>query len=187
MNNQPFRTLCAELRDGDPFCRYVTVHRSHIELLLEQSAERTSQLAIARELLQRTRTELLHAWNADENSLESYREAALQSIDECLARSRAAVRMYRHSVRRQFVVALRSLLTRTQATLNTDAKREREQKRKQVAETVEDMGEGLTIVMESLDSLLAQLLAREEMEAAVKNDAEARAASPLSSILFRPH
>jgi hypothetical protein len=172
MNNQPFHALCAELRDGDPLCRYVTVHRSHIELLLEQSAERTSQLAIARELLDRTRTELLHAWNADENSLEAYQQAAMQSIDECLARSGAAVRMYRHSVRREFVVTLRNLLTRTQATLKDDANREREQKRKQIAETIEDMGEGLTIVIECLDSLLAQLLAREEMAAAVKNDAE---------------
>lgn len=172
MNNQPFQTLCAELRDGDPHCRYVTVHRSHIELLLEQSAQRTSQLAMAREILQRIRTELLHAWNADENSLEAYQEAAMRSIDECLACSRAAVRMYRHSVRRQFAGALRNLLTRTQATLKDDANREREQKRKQIAETIEDMGEGLTIVMESLDSLLAQLLAREEIAAAVKNEAE---------------
>jgi hypothetical protein len=172
MINQPIHTLCAELRDGDPLCRYVTVHRSHIELLLEQSAERTSQLAIAHELLQRTRTELLRGWNGAGSSLETHREAALQSIDECLACSQATVRMYRHSVRGQFAKALRNLLTRTQAILKADANREREQKRKQIAETIEDMGEGFTIVMESLDSLLAQLLAREEMAAAIKNDAE---------------
>ena len=170
MNNQPFHALCAELRDGDPLCRYVTVHRSHIELLLAQSAEQTSQLAIAYELLQRTRTELLRAWSGGGGSLEAYQEAALQSIDECLARSQAAVRMYRHSVRRQFANALRALLSRTQEALKADANRERENKRKQIAETIEDMGEGLTIVMESLDSLLAQLLGREELTAAIKND-----------------
>ena len=71
--------------------------------------------------------------------------------------------MYRHSVRREFAQFLRNLLTRTQSALKEDAKREREQKRKQIAETIEDMGEGLTIVMECLDSLLAQLLAREEI------------------------
>ena len=80
------------------------------------------------------------------------------------------VRMYRHSVRREFANVLRNLLTRTQLALKQDAKREREQKRKQIAETIGDMGEGLTIVLECLDSLLAQLLAREEIAGQIKKD-----------------
>src|SRR5450759_3902980 len=54
-------------------------------------------LAIACELLQRTRAELLRAWNADEKQLQPYQEAALHSISECLTVSRAAIRRYRHS------------------------------------------------------------------------------------------
>ena len=60
-----------------------------------------------------------------------------------------------------------------QSALKEDANREREHKRKQIAQTIEDMGEGLTIVMECLDSLLSQLLVREEISAAVKQDPEA--------------
>jgi len=53
-----------------------------------------------------------------------------------------------------------------QSALKEDANREREHKRKQIAQTIEDMGEGLTIV-------LSQLLVREEISAAVKQDPEA--------------
>ena len=181
MNNQRFHALNSELSDSDPLCRYVTVERSYIEFVLAQSAERTSQLAIACELLQRTRTELLRAWGTDENKLQAYQQAALRSIDESLAGSRATVRMYRHSVRREFAAVLRNLLTRTQSALKEDAKREREHKRKQIAQTIEDMGEGLTIVLECLDSLLAQLLAREEISAA---DKARSAEAPQPLILF---
>jgi hypothetical protein len=171
MNNLPFRALSAELRESDPLCRYVTIERGHLELLLAQSAEKTSQLAIAFELLQKARAELVRRWG--QNPLEPYQQTALGSIDECLARSRVTVRMYRHSVRREFANVLRNLLNRTHTTLKEDANREREHKRKQIAETIEDMGEGLTIVMESLDSLLAQLLVREEISSAIKQDPEA--------------
>ena len=171
MNNLPFHALSAELRESDPLCRYVTIERGRLDLLLIQSAEQTSQLAIAFELLQKARAELFRLW--DENPIEPYQQTALQSIDECLAGSRVTVRLYRHSVRREFTNVLRNLLNRTQSTLKEDAKCEREHKRKQIAETIEDMGEGLTIVMECLDSLLSQLLVREEISAAVKQDPEA--------------
>jgi len=171
MTNQPFHILRADLRESDPLCRYVTIERSYLDLLLAQSAERTLQLAIACELLQRARAELLRAW--DESRLEAYQQTALRSIDECLNDSRLPVRIYRHTVRREFASVLRNLLTRTQSALKEDANREREHKRKQIAQTIEDMGEGLTIVMECLDSLLSQLLVREEISAAVKQDPEA--------------
>ena len=171
MNNQPFNVLSADLRESDPPCRYVIVERGYLDLLLLQSSERTSQLAIACELLQRARAELLRAWN--ENGLEPYQHTAVRSIEECLNDSRLPIRMYRHTVRREFASILRNLLTRTQSALKEDAKREREHKRKQIAQTIEDMGEGLTIVMECLDSLLSQLLAREAISAAKKHDPEA--------------
>ena len=171
MNNSIFDAVRAELSHADPLCPYVTVERLYLELVLTQFAERTSQLAIACELLQRTRAELLHAW--DESRLEPYQQTALRSIDECLKDSRATVRTYRHTVRREFASVLRNLLTRTQSALKEDARREREQKRKQIAQTIEDMGEGLTIVTECLDSLLSQLLVREEVSAAAKQDPEA--------------
>jgi hypothetical protein len=163
MNNHPFHVLSAGLRESDPLCRYVTIERGALDLVLAQGAERTSQLAIAYELLDKVRAELVRAWGAEICELQPYQEAALRSLDECLAGSRMTVRMYRHSVRREFADVLRNLLTRTQATLKEDARREREHKRKQIAETIENMGEGLTIVLECLDSLLAQLLAREEI------------------------
>jgi len=47
MTNQPFHILSADLRESDPLCRYVTIERSYLDLLLVQSAERTSQLASA--------------------------------------------------------------------------------------------------------------------------------------------
>ena len=171
MNDKPFHTLRADLRESDPLCRYLTIERGYLELLLAQSAERTSRLAVACELLQRTRAELLRAW--DENALEPYQQTALRSIDECLDDTRLPVRSYRHAVRREFASVLRNLLSRTQSALKEDAKCEREHKRKQIAQTIEHMGEGLTIVMECLDSLLSQLLVREEISAAVKQDPEA--------------
>ena len=171
MTKQPFHILSADLRESNPLCRYVTIERSYLDLLLVQSAERTSQLAIACELLQRARAELLRAW--DESRLEPYQQTALRSIDECLNDSGLPVRIYRHTVRREFASVLRNVLSRTQSALREDAKREREHKRKQIAETIEDMGEGLTIVLECLDSLLSQLLVREEISAAVKQDPEA--------------
>ena len=54
--------------------------------------------------------------------------------------------------------------------------------RKQIAQTIEDMGEGLTIVMECLDSLLSQLLAREELSAA--DEARLRSTQPLITFSF---
>ena len=173
MNNLPFHLLSAELRESDPLCRYLTIERSALDLVLAQSAERTSQLAIACELLGRARAELVRAWGTEICELQPYQEAALQSIDECMAGSRVTVQMYRHAVRREFAAVLRNLLTRTQSALKEDAKREREHKHKQIAQTIEDMGEGLTIVMECLDSLLAQLLVREEISTAAKQDPEA--------------
>ena len=86
--------------------------------------------------------------------------------------SRLPVRIYRHTVRREFASVLRNLLTRTQSALKEDAAREREHKRKLIAQTIEDMGEGLTIVLDCLDSLLSQLLAKEELSAAVKQEPE---------------
>ena len=83
------------------------------------------------------------------------------------------VRTYRHTVRREFASVLRNLLSRTQSVLREDAKREREHNRKQIAQTIEDMGEGLTIVMECLDSLLSQLLAREGLSASMKQNLDA--------------
>ena len=171
MNNSIFDALSASLSHADPLCLYVTVERLYLEIVLTQTAERNSQLAIACELLQRARAELLRAW--DENRLEPYQEAALRSIAECLNDSRLPVRIYRHTIRREFASILRNLLTRTQDALKEDAVREREHKRKQIAQTIEDMGEGLTIVTECLDSLLSQLLVREEMSAAAKHDPEA--------------
>ena len=171
MDNSEFSALITELGHADPLCRYVTVERLYLELVLRQTAERTSQLAIACELLQRARAELARAW--DPGSREPYQQTALRSIDECLNDSRSAVRVYRHTVRREFASVLRNLLTRTQSALKEDARREREHKRKQIAQTIEDMGEGLTIVTECLDSLLSQLLVREEISAAAKHHPEA--------------
>jgi len=171
MDKSLFNALSAELSHADPLCSYVTVERLYLELVLRQAAERTSQLAIAYELLQKTRTEMVRAWHPD--SLESHQQAALRSIDECLNDSRLPVRIYRHSVRREFASILRNLLTRTQSALREDAKREREHERKQIAQTIEDMGEGLTIVTEYLDSLLSQLLVREAISAAARQDPEA--------------
>ena len=171
MNNSIFDAVRAELRHADRLCPYITVERLYLELVLTQTTERTSQLAIACELLQRARAELVQEWG--ENLLAPYQQTALRSIDECLKDSRAMVRIYRHTVRREFASVLRNLLSRTQSALREDAKREREHKRKQIAQTIEDMGEGLTIVLECLDSLLSQLLAREEISAAAKQDPEA--------------
>lgn len=171
MDKSLFSALSAELSHTDPLCSYVTVERLYLELVLRQSAERTSQLAIACELLQRARAELVRAWGS--GSVEPYQQTALRSIEECLNESRAAVRSYRHTVRREFASVLRNLLMRTQSALKEDAAREREHKRKQIAQTIEDMGEGLTIVTECLDSLLAQMLAREAISAAEKQDPEA--------------
>lgn len=168
MDKSLFNALSAELSHADPLCSYVTVERLYLELVLRQAAERTSQLAIAYELLQKTRTEMVRAWHPD--SLESHQQAALRSIDECLNDSRLPVRIYRHSVRREFASILRNLLTRTQSALREDAKREREHERKQIAQTIEDMSEGLTIVTECLDSLLAQMLAREAISTPEKQD-----------------
>ena len=61
MNNHPFHVLSVDLRESDPLCRYVTIERSALDLVLAQSAERTSQLAIACELLERARAELVRA------------------------------------------------------------------------------------------------------------------------------
>lgn len=55
MINRPFHILSADLRESDPLCRYITIERGYLDLLLTQSAERTAQLAITCELLQRTR------------------------------------------------------------------------------------------------------------------------------------
>jgi hypothetical protein len=171
MDKSLFNALSAELSHADPLCRYVTVERLYLEVVLRQAAEKTSQLAIAYELLQRARAELVRVWGS--GSLEPHQETALRSIDDCLNDSRPAVRAYRHSVRREFASVLRNLLTRTQSALKEDAAREREHKRKQIAQTIENMGEGLTIVTECLDSLLAQMLAREAISAAEKQDPEA--------------
>ncbi len=171
MNNSIFDAVTAELRHADPLCPYITVERLYLELVLAQFAERTSQLATACELLQRSRAELVQEWG--ENLLSPYQQTALRSIDEWLKDSRAMVRTYRHTVRREFASVLRNLLSRTQSVLREDAKREREHNRKQIAQTIEDMGEGLTIVMECLDSLLSQLLAREELSASMKQNPDA--------------
>src|SRR5271157_634624 len=95
LNNHFFNRLNAELREGDPLCRYVTLERSSIELTLAQHAENTAQLAIACELLQRTRTELQRTWHDSGKQLQPYQEAALHSINECLAVSHATIRRYR--------------------------------------------------------------------------------------------
>ena len=121
--------------------------------------------------MQRARAELLRAWA--ESRLEPYQQTELRSIDECLADSRLPVRIYRHTVRREFASVLRNLLTRTQSALKEDAAREREHKPKPITQTIEDMGEGLTIVLDYLDSLLSQLLAREEISAAIKQGPDA--------------
>ncbi|HME31516.1 MAG TPA: hypothetical protein VKG65_02060 [Terriglobales bacterium] len=76
MSNQPLNALSAELRESDPLCLYVSVQRSHIELMLAQSTERSAQLAIACDLLQRIRAELLHVWHDDGNDLQAYLQTA---------------------------------------------------------------------------------------------------------------
>ena len=162
MNNHSFNRLSAELCEGDPLCRYVTVERS-IELAIVQHAENTAQLAIACELLQRTRTELQRAWKSDGNHLQPSQEAALHSINECLIVSRAGIRRYRHSVRYEYAASLRGLLTRTANVLHEDARHEREQGHKRIAETIENMGKCLPMVADCLNSLLSQFLTRECM------------------------
>ena len=62
MNNSIFDAVRAELSHADPLCPYITVERLYLELVLAQFAERTSQLAIACELLQRARAELVQEW-----------------------------------------------------------------------------------------------------------------------------
>jgi hypothetical protein len=161
LNNHSFNRLNTELREGDPLCRYVTLDRSSIELTLAQYAENAAQLAIACELLQRTRAELLRAWNADEKQLQPYQEAALHSISECLTVSRAAIRRYRHSVRYEYATNLRELLTRTANALTEDARHERERGHTKIAETIVNMSESLPMVTDCLNSLLSQFLTRE--------------------------
>ncbi len=161
MNNHSFNRVSAELCEGDPLCRYVTVERSSIELTIAQHAENTAQLAIACELLQRTRTELQRAWHDGGKQLQPYQEAALHSINECLSVSHAAIRRYRHSVRYEYAARLRELLTHTAKALHEDARHEREQGHKSIAETIENMGECLPMVADCLNALLSQFLARE--------------------------
>jgi hypothetical protein len=141
LNNHSFNRLSAELREGDPLCRYVTVERSSIELTIAQHAENTAQLAIACDLLQCSRADLLRAWKSDGNHLQPSQEAAVHSIDECLSVSLAAIRRYRHSVRYEYAASLRGLLTSTANALTEDARHEREQGHKRIAETIENMGE----------------------------------------------
>ena len=169
MNNEPFDILTGELREGDPLCRYVTVQRNHIEVLLALSAERTSQLAVACELLQRTRAELLRVWRTDQNNLQAYQQAALHSIDECLAGSDAALRLYRHSVRRQFASSLTNLLDSHPINLERKCQRRagtRQSRRSRKPSKV--WGGGLTIVRGCLDGLLSRLLIREEITDQIK-------------------
>jgi hypothetical protein len=173
LNNHSFSRLSAELREGDPLCPYVTVERGSIELTLAQHAENTAQLAIACELLQRTRTELQRAWHDGGKQLQPYQEAALQSINECLIVSRSAIRRYRHSVRYEYAASLRELLTRTANALNEDARHEREQGHKRIAETIENMGECLPMVADCLNALLSQFLTRECMASEAKGRSRA--------------
>ena len=168
MNNHSFNRLSAELRGGDPLCRYVTLERSSIELTLAQYAENAAQLAIACELLQRTRTELQRAWHDSGKQLQPYQEAALHSISECLTVSHGAIRRYRHSVRYEYAASLRELLTRTASALTEDARHEREQGHTRIAETIENMGECLPMVADCLNSLLSQFLTRECMASEAK-------------------
>ena len=168
MNNRHLEQLRADLRLGDPMCRYVTVERNNIELVLAREAEHLAQLALSSELLQRVRTELLRVWKPDQGQLEPYQDAALRSINECLASSRAVVRHYRHKVRSEYVHSLRELLTRTVAALGEDAKRERQLGHKAIAETIENMGEGLSLVTDCFAGLLSQFLARESMNTEIK-------------------
>lgn len=163
MSNRYLDQLRAELRVGDPMCRYVTVERNRIELVLSQQADHLAQLALSSELLQRARTELSRVWKPDEGQLQPYQEAAMRSINECLAGSRAIIRRYRHKVRSEYVHSLRELLTRTVSALSEDAKRERQLGHKAIAETVENMGEGLSLVTDCLAGLLSQFLARESV------------------------
>ena len=98
MSNQPLYALSAELRESDPLCLYLSVQRSHIELMLAQSTERSAQLAIACDVLQRTRAELLHVWHDDGNDLEGFRPANCTAIDRRMPESLPrTVRHYRHS------------------------------------------------------------------------------------------
>jgi hypothetical protein len=173
LNNHSFNRLSAELREGDPLCRYVTVERSSIELTLAQHAENTAQLAIACDLLQCSRAELLRAWKSDGNHLQPSQEAALHSMDECLSVSHAAIRRYRHSVRYEYAASLRGLLTRTANVLHEDARHEREQGHKRIAETIENMGECLPMVADCLNALLSQFLTRECMASEAKDRSRA--------------
>ena len=168
MNNHSFNRLSAELCEADPLCRYVTVERSSIELTIAQHAENTAQLAIACELLQCSRAELLRAWKSDGNHLQASQEAALHSINECLSVSHAAIRRYRHSVRYEYAASLRELLTRTASALTEDARNERERGHIRIAETIETMSDSLPMVADCLNALLSQFLARECMASEAK-------------------
>ena len=163
MNNHSLNRLNAELREGDPLCRYVTVERGSIQLTLAHHAENTAQLAIAGELLQRTRTELQRAWHDSGKQLQPYQEAAVHSINECLTVSHAAIRRYRYSVRYEYAASLRELLTGTASALTEDARHERERGRTKIAEIIENMGECLPMVADCLNALLSQFLTRECM------------------------
>ncbi len=163
MNNHSFNRLNAELREGDPLCRYVTLERSSIELTLAQYAENAAQLAIACELLQRTHAELQRTWHDSGKQIQPYQEAAVHSINECLTVSQEAIRRYRHSVRYEYAASLRELLTRTASALTEDARNERERGHTRIAETIENMGECLPMVADCLNSLLSQFLTRECM------------------------
>ena len=85
----------------------------------------------------------------------------MHSINECLSVSHAAIRRYRHSVRYEYAASLRELLTHTANALNEDARHEREQGHKRIAETIENMGECLPMVADCLNALLSQFLTRE--------------------------
>ena len=163
MSNRYLDQLRAELRAGDPMCRYVTIERNSIELMLARQSDNLAHLAVTSELLRRAHAELLRAWKPDENHLQPYQEAALRSINECLSGSHGVIRRYRHRVRSEYVASLRELLTRTVSALAEDAKRERQLGRKPIAETIENMGEGLSLVTDCLGGLLSQFLARESI------------------------
>ena len=85
----------------------------------------------------------------------------MNSINECLTVSHAAIRRYRHSVRYEYAASLRELLARTANALAEDARHEREKVHKRIAETIENMGECLPIVADCLNALLSQFLIRE--------------------------
>jgi len=168
LNNHSFNRLSAELREGDPLCRYVTLERSSIELTLAQRAENTAASDCLRALATNPCriAARMECRRETTPAVPGSRFAFDQRMP--LTVSQVAIRRYRHSVRYEYAANLQELLTRTANALTEDARHERERGHTKIAETIENMSESLPMVVDCLNALLSQFLIRECMASEAK-------------------